>query len=188
MRTPPVRTRRWTRAEYERLVEKGFFRSDERLELLDGELIVREPQGSVHAATLMHLHAVLTRAFGGGYHVRPQLPIALDAASEPEPDLAVVPGSAKDYRDSHPSKPVLVVEIAETSLTLDRRRKARLYASAGIPEYWILNLRDRVLEVYRQPEPGRQGGKYRSVRLFKSSAVSPLRAPKARIRVVDLLL
>src|SRR2546425_2499278 len=103
MRTPPVRTRRWTRAEYERLVEKGFFRS-----------------------------------FGGGYHVRPQLPIALDAASEPEPDLAVVPGSAKDYRDSHPSKPVLVVEVAETSLALGRRRKARLYARAGIPEYWIL--------------------------------------------------
>ncbi len=134
MRTPPVRTRRWTRAEYERLVEKGFFRSDERLELLDGELIVRSRR------------------------------------------VAFMP------------PPVLVVEVAETSLALDRRRKARLYARAGIHEYWILNLQDRVLEVYRQPEPSRPGGKYRSGRLFKSGAVSPLRAPRARIRVGDLLL
>src|SRR5207253_4022656 len=80
-----LKTRRWTRMEYERLVDYGLFRSDEHLELLDGLLVVREPQGSRHSAAVAAVSRVLARAFGDGFHVRPQLPLALDDASEPEP-------------------------------------------------------------------------------------------------------
>jgi Uma2 family endonuclease len=191
MSTPPLRARRWSRGEYEGLVDKGFFRSDERLELLDGVLAVREPQGTLHATALVLVRDALLRGFGRKYLVREQSPVALDDASEPEPDFAVVPGRARDYRSAHPAKPVLVVEVAETSLRIDRQRKSGLYARAGRPEYWILNLVDRVLEVYREPvrsASARYGWKYRSVRLLKSGAVvSPLAAPRARIRVAALL-
>jgi Uma2 family endonuclease len=95
----------------------------------------------------------LQAAFGAGWEIRGQGPIALDEESEPEPDLAVVPGSFRDYEAAHPSRPVLVVEISETSLALDRVHKGSLYARAGLPDYWIVNLPEHALEVYRDPEP-----------------------------------
>lgn len=100
-----LKTRRWTRVEYERLVDHGIFRGDEHLELLDGVLVVREPQGSRHSAAIVALCEVLARAFGPGYHARPQLPLALDETSEPEPDIVVVRGGAWDYVTAHPSAP-----------------------------------------------------------------------------------
>lgn len=192
MSAPPMRMRRWTRREYEGLVEDGFFRPDERLELLDGLLVVKEPQGIYHATALMLVRDALMQAFGRRYHVRDQLPVALDDASEPEPDFSVVRGKPRDYLSSgHPSAPVLLVEVAESSLRMDRRRKLGLYARAQREEYWILNLVDRVLEVHREPvrsPSSLYGWKYRSVRLLKSGATaSPLAEPKSRIRVADLL-
>ena len=188
---PPLRTRRWSRLEYDKLIEERFFRPDERLELLDGELIVREPQGTYHAAAFLLMRDALLRVFGPGFIVRDQLPVALDDVSEPEPDFSVVRGTIRDYLSGHPTAPVLLVEVAESSLTTDRRRKSSLYARANQPEYWILNVVDRVLEVYREPMRSTSavyGWKYRSVRLLKSGAsVSPLAAPRARIRVADLL-
>jgi Uma2 family endonuclease len=189
---PPVQTRRWSRVEYEKLIDERFFGPDERLELLDGLLVVKEPQGIYHATAVALVHEVLRRAFGRRYHVRAQLPVALDDASEPEPDLSVVPGRPRDYlRSGHPSAPVLLVEVAESSLRMDRRHKSSLYARAGRQEYWVLNLVDRVLEVYREPVRSASapyGFKYQSVRLLKSGAtVSPLAAPRARVRVADLL-
>ncbi|HEV8641442.1 MAG TPA: Uma2 family endonuclease [Methylomirabilota bacterium] len=173
------------------MVKKGAFDSHDRVELLDGLLVIKEPQGNVHAAAVAAAHRALERAFGARYHVRVGSPVALDDTSEPEPDLAVVAGRPWDYRRGHPSKPVLAVEVAETSLAKDRLWKGGLYARAGIADYWIVNLVDEVLEVYRQPvpEPSRRfGWKYASVRLFKRNAVvSPLAAPRARIRVADLL-
>jgi Uma2 family endonuclease len=186
-----VKTRRWTRVEYDRLIECGVFGDDERLELLDGLLVVREPQGSRHSAAVVAVHQVLTHAFGAGFHVRPQLPIALDDASEPEPDAVVVRGDPWDYVSGHPSTPLLLVEIAETSLAIDRRHKGSLYARAGITDYWIVNLPEAVLEVYREPAPAasaRFGWEYRSVqRLTRSASASPRGAPTARIAVADLL-
>jgi Uma2 family endonuclease len=177
--------------EYERLVDEGIFREDEHLELLDGLLVVREPQGSRHGAAVAALCAVLARAFGAGFHVRPQLPLALDAASEPEPDVVVVRGDAWDYVSSHPSAAALVVEIAETSLAIDREHKSSLYARAGVADYWIVNLPETVLEVYRQPAASASapfGSAYRSVqRLAPGAAISPLAAPGAPIRITDLL-
>jgi Uma2 family endonuclease len=187
----PLKTRRWTRVEYERLVEEGVFGPDEHLELLDGVLVVREPQGSCHGAAVTAVERVLARAFGPEYVVRPQLPIALDDDSEPEPDLAVVPGGPWDYRHAYPTTPVLVVEIAQTSLALDRRHKAALYARAGVADYWIVNLVDARLEVHREPTeaPTVEGGwEYRTIQLLPRGAfVAPLAAPGARIPVADVL-
>jgi Uma2 family endonuclease len=187
----PVRARRWTRVEYEKLVEQSFFPSDERLELLDGVLVVKEPQGARHAAVVVAVRQTLERAFGRRHHVRDQAPVALDDSSEPEPDLAVVPGKPFDYLAGHPASPVLLVEIAESSLGTDRRRKSSLYARAGRPEYWVVNLIDRAVEVYREPvrsATALYGWKYRSVRLLKPGAtVAPLGAPRARVRVADLV-
>ncbi len=186
----PMKTRRWTRVEYERLVEHGFLGRRDPIELLDGLMVVREPQGNVHGSAVAAAYAFVRRAFARTYHVRVQLPVALDSMSEPEPDLAVVLGDPWDYRTGHPQKPVLVVEIAVSSLALDRRVKGELYARARIREYWIVNLADEVLEVYRQPiasARSRYGWKYRSVQLLRrGAAIRPLAARRS-VSVTDLL-
>ena len=191
MGTPAIRTRRWSRVEYERLIEKAIFLPDERLELLAGELVVREPQGTPHAVGIRLVEEALRRGFGPGWEVRGQLPVALDDESEPEPDVSVVPGGPRDYLDAHPSRPVLVVEVAETSLALDRGHKGSLYARAGLADYWILNLVNGVLEVYRRPAPSSEapfGWAYSEVQpLGPTELVSPLAAPSARIPVAALL-
>lgn len=183
-------TRRWTRAEYERLIDLGMF-VGERLELLAGLLVIGEPQSSIHAAIVAHLGQVLTAAFGPGWHARLQGPVAVDDDSEPEPDVAMVTGRPFDYVDGHPSSAPLVIEIADASLQLDRRLKTALYARARLPEYWIVNLVDRVIEVHRdpQPEPSADlGAVYHSVEVLRAPAlVSPLAAPAARVAVADLL-
>jgi Uma2 family endonuclease len=187
---PYVKTRRWRRVEYERLVDLGIF-SGERLELLDGLLAVKEPQGSPHAAIVGQIGQVLASAFGSGWHARLHAPIALDDDSEPEPDVAVVAGEHRDYEGAHPSTAALVVEVADSSLRLDRRLKAGLYARAGLPEYWIVNLVAGVLEVHRAPEPAADtayGSVYRSVEVWRPpETVTPLGAPGAHIPVADLL-
>lgn len=191
MRMPPLKLRRWSRVEYDRLIATGAFDADDRIELLDGLMVVKEPQGSWHAATVSQIRRVLQGAFGDRYDVRTHAPIALDDMSEPEPDLAVVKGRPRDFLREHPAKPVLLVEVADSSLAKDRLRKSGLYARAGIADYWIVNAIDVVLEIYRQPERAaglRYGWKYASVRLLRRGAVvSPLAAPRARIRVADLL-
>jgi Uma2 family endonuclease len=186
-----VRMRRWSRREYEQLVERSFFRPDERLELLDGLLLVKEPQSSAHMTAVRLVEEALRVAFGAGWDVRTQGPIALDPRSEPEPDVSVVRGSPRDYRDAHPTSPLLVVEVALASLGLDRTRKWRAFARAGVPEYWIVNLIDRVLEVNREPmrlDDARRRWGYRSVQaLGPDSAFSPLAAAAVRVAVADLL-
>ncbi len=133
MRTPPLKVRRWSRAEYDRLIARGVLDTDDRIELLDGLMVVKEPQGSWHAGVVAHITSVLQRAFGERYSVRAHSPIALDDRSEPEPDLAVVTGRAKDYLRAHPASPVLVVEVADSSLAKDRLRKGGLYARGEPP-------------------------------------------------------
>ena len=191
MRQVSSRTRRWTRLEYERLVETGFFRPGEPIELIGGELLVSEPQGSPHVTAVGLAEDALRAAFGPGWVVREEKPIALDDDSEPEPDLAVVPGRHRDYVGGHPARPVLVVEVADTSLAADRERKGSLYARGGIADYWIVNLVDRVLEVYREPVPDPSapfGWRYESVDTLRPPAgVSPLAVPRARVAVADLL-
>lgn len=189
--TSSVATRRWTRVEYERLVDTGVFRPGERLELVGGQLLVREPQGSPHATAIGLVEDALRLALGTGWLVRVQMPVALADDSEPEPDVAVVPGTRRNYRDSHPSRAALIVEVAEQSLAFDRRDKGSLYARAGVEDYWIVNLTRGVLEVRRQPvrrPSARYGWHYRQVQMLGPSAsVSPLAAPTVHIAVADLL-
>src|SRR5262245_56637566 len=117
------RVRRWKRVENDRLIELGFFQPGERLELLDGLLVLREPQGSRHSGTIRRVLAALRPVLGTEWQLDSQLPIALDDDSEPEPDVAVVPGDARAYLDGHPTRPALVVEVAETSYRVDHGYK-----------------------------------------------------------------
>jgi Uma2 family endonuclease len=190
MKQIPLTLRRWTRAEYDRLVDLGVLHG-KPVELVGGQLVVAEPQGSYHASTLGAAGDVLRAVLPQGWLVRIQMPVALDDESEPEPDLAVVPGAWADYRTGHPSRPVLVVEVAESSLAFDREDKGSLYARGGVRDYWIINLVDRALEVYRDPGPdpaAPYGWRYRAVeRLGPEAAVSPLALPAVRIAVSNFL-
>jgi Uma2 family endonuclease len=186
-----VQPRRWTREEYHRLAELGILGPEERVELIDGEIVVVPPQGSPHYTAIRATEEALRAAFGPGYDVRVQGPLALEERSEPEPDVAVVRGTFRDYEREHPASAVLVVEVADTTARYDRERKGRLYARAGIPEYWLLNLPRRRLEVYREPVPAGdlpRGARYATRQvLAEHEVVTPLAAPQARIAVADLL-
>jgi Uma2 family endonuclease len=186
-----VRTRQWTRAEYDRLIEIGVFQPGDPIELLGGDLVVAEPQSGPHYTAVYLAEDVLRAAFGVGWLVRTQAPIALDEQSEPEPDVAVVGGTPRQYSDEHPARPVLVVEVAVSSLGLDREYKGSLYARAQLTDYWVVNLAARELEVYRQPMADASapfGWRYASRQALGADAsVIPLAAPGARVLVGDLL-
>lgn len=186
-----LRTYRWTRRAYGRLIDEGILCEDDPVELLDGLLVVKEPQHTPHTTAIDLVSAVLRTAFGPGWLVRAQAPMAADRWSEPEPDVYVVPGAPRDYLPEHPTRPALVVEVAHSSLRLDRTRKAAIYARAGVEDYWIVNLLDRVLEVHREPtrlDTPRLRWGYRSIETLGPAAiVTPLAAPTARISVADLL-
>lgn len=185
------RTRRWTRVEYERLIELGVFQPGEHLELLDGLLVVREPQGTRHAATIRRVLAALRAILGDLWQIDSQLPIALDDDSEPEPDVAVVAQEQHAYRDAHPSRPVLIVEIAESSYRIDREYKASLYARAGITDYWIVDVAGSALEVHREPGASAEapyGWRYRNITTLRPPAtVTPLVSPDSAIPIAMLL-
>jgi Uma2 family endonuclease len=179
-----VELRRWTRQEYEQLASMGFFDPEERLELLDGEIFRMSPQSSWHATAVTKAGQFAHQIFRRGYVVRIQLPLALDLHSMPEPDIAVVVGEVDDYRDAHPTTAVLIVEVADSSLSHDRERKRRAYARAGIPEYWLINLSDYRLEIFRNP----LGESYQyHLILAPSESIAPLTHPKRLITVSDLL-
>jgi Uma2 family endonuclease len=182
--------RRFKRIEYQRLIELGFF-GGERLELLDGLLVVREPHNTPQATAIRLAVDALRAAFGAGWRVDSQLPVALDDDSEPEPDVFVVPADARAFRTEHPSTPVLVVEVADASLTLDRRFKAHLYARARLSDYWIVNLVEGVVEVHREAvlsESSPYGWRYASVVIARpGNVLTPFAAPHARVAVADLL-
>ena len=190
MSQAPLTVRRWSRAEYERLVDLGVFRGDP-VELIGGQLIVAELQNSPHATAVGAADDALRAVLPAGFFVRAQMPVALDEESAPEPDLAVVAGRRSDYRAGHPASAVLVVEVADSSLRFDREDKGSLYARASVSEYWIVNLIDRVVEVYRDPGPdasAAHGWRYRSVtRLGPAATVEPVALPSTRIRIADLL-
>jgi Uma2 family endonuclease len=187
----PVRTRRWTRAEYDRLIDIGVFLPHEPLELLAGELIVSEPQGSAHYTAIGLVEDALRAVLEPGWLVRSQGPVELDDESEPEPDIVVTRGLRRTFSRRHPSRPALVVEISDTSLAFDREHKGSLYARARLDDYWVLNLVDRVLEIYRRPVLGPSapfGWRYASREVLSAeSSVELLAAPGARILVSDLL-
>jgi Uma2 family endonuclease len=186
----PLTVRRWSRAEYGRLVDLGVLGA-EPIELIGGQLVVAEPQGNRHAMAVGVVGAVLNAALPRGWIVRMQAPIALDDESEPEPDVAVVAGTHIEYRTTHPKRAALVVEVADASLVFDRGLKAGLYARGGVEDYWIVNLIERAVEVYRDPAPSPNapcGWHYRSIeRLVRPAVVSLLALPTVRMGVGHFL-
>ena len=184
-----IEERRFTRLEYERMIECGIFTPGDRVELIAGALLVAEPQGSRHSAAIGLVADALRAAFGAGWYVMVQVPLALDEDSEPEPDVAVVPGAPRDYRDGHPSRPVLVVEVAEDSPRGDRGSKGSLYARGGVTDYWIVDVVGGALEVYRLPSPSPAaplGWTYADRRRREAGeTISPLAAPGAIVAVAD---
>ena len=184
--------RLWTRQEYERFVRLGAFGPDDRLELIEGEIVNKmAAMDTPHATGILLATEQLRLAFPSGVQIRVQLPLAASDHSEPEPDIAVVVGTLRDFEDNHPATALLVVEVADTSLAYDRSTKAALYASAGIGDYWLLNLNDRRLEAHRQPQPmpGRPFGySYAQVTNYdEMQTLAPLAAPGVLIAVADLL-
>jgi Uma2 family endonuclease len=186
----PLTLRRWKRVEYERLADLGVFEGDP-VELIGGQLIVAEPKGSPHATAVGMANDALRAVLPPGWIVRVQDPLALDDESAPEPDIALVRGSRADYRQAHPAHPALAIEVAQSSLSFDRQHKGSLYARAGVPDYWIVNLVEGVLEVYRDAAPDASapyGWRYRSLETVSPPAVvTPLALPSSPIAVGALL-
>lgn len=170
---------------------RGIFHPEERVELIDGVIYEMFPINPPHAYSVLAGESVLAIAFGPGYHVRTQQPLHLGPRSEPIPDIAVVQGARDDYSQQHPTTALLLVEVSDSTLWSDRRRKGGLYARAGIADYWIVNLKKRQLEVYRTPiadAAHHYGHRYANVTvLTPADAVLPLAAAASRICVGDLL-
>jgi Uma2 family endonuclease len=177
----PDRIRPLRRIDYESLVAHGLL-DDARVELLVGALVEVTPQGPRHADVVQRLGERLIRALPEGCRVRIQSPLALSDDSEPEPDLAVVPEG--DYRSQHPTHAVLVVEVADGSLQKDRGVKTALYATAGIAEFWLVNLSESIVEVHRHPSAGR----YSEVeRIDERGQLTPASFPTVRIPATEIL-
>jgi Uma2 family endonuclease len=169
------------RIEYDQLVALGVF-EDERIELLDGLLVAMSPIGAPHNWAVQRLTELLVLALHGRASVRCQMSLAAGELSEPEPDLTVVP--AVDYDTDHPHQAYLIIEVADSSLATDRGRKLHLYARCNIPEYWIVNLAERCIEVYTEVSGDAYAklGKYEHGQVVRLSAFNDV-----EVRVSDVM-
>jgi Uma2 family endonuclease len=147
---------RYTVDAYFGLVHAGQLDEDDRVELLDGVIVAERPMDPPHATAISLVSDAVRRAVGARALIRVQAPFIADPFSVPEPDVAVVPGNALQYAERHPAKALLIVEVSASSLLQDRLSKSRIYAGASVPEYWIVNLRDDCLEVFRGPNTERR--------------------------------
>jgi Uma2 family endonuclease len=172
--------RRLSRREYDRLVERGRF-DDERIELLRGRLVTMGPQGVPHSTMTARLAQRLIRALDESYDVRMHSPYAASDDSEPEPDISV--SRRRRRARKHPSKALLLIEVAESSLRKDGLVKAGIYAENRAPEYWIIDLASRSVFVHTEPSRG----VYRSVvQLRRKEVLRPLRLPEIELTVAEL--
>lgn len=178
--------RLFTVDEYHRMVEAGILHEDDRVELLDGEIVEMTPIGPRHAGTVNLLNRLLIEGLRGRGVVTPQNPFLLDYRSEPQPDLCVARPRDDDYREGHPRPPdlLLVIEVSDSSLLWDRNRKVPRYAARGVPEVWLVDLTTNHLEVYRQPTPD---GYAQTERLGPEETVSPSAFPDLVIATDDIL-
>lgn len=182
---------RFTAEQFMRMADEGYF-DGKRVELIAGEVLVMPAQGNKHFATIDEVREVLAGVFGDGFWVRAQATLDLSPHGVPDPDIAVVKGTRKPARDDNPTAAELVVEVSDSRLAYDRTTKASLYAAAGVPEYWVVNVPDRVLEVRRDPRPDAAaefGAAYGSLAtLAPGAAVAPLARPDAAIPVERLFV
>jgi Uma2 family endonuclease len=182
MRYVPEAVRPLRRVEYEKLVELGMFDEDERIELIRGFLVPMSPIGPPHSSTIDRLNKILVFAIGDNGIVRVQNPIAATDDSEPEPDFTVVANG--DYTKEHPERALLLVEVADSSLAFDRGVKLGIYAECYVPEYWIVNVKARRVEVYRGPD----GTTYTSLRHYHpGETITLVQFPDVTIRVDDIV-
>jgi Uma2 family endonuclease len=167
--------RRFTVAEYHKLIELGILTENDDLELLDGYLVEKMSRNPPHDGTVQKVNRRLLRAVPAGWEVRVQMGITL-SNSEPEPDIAVVREVADGYLSRHPGPGDfgVVIEVSNTSLDSDRNDKIPLYARDGIPVYWIMNLVDRQVEMYEQPSGASPSPAYGNLRTFKLGDAVPL--------------
>ncbi|MSU49438.1 MAG: Uma2 family endonuclease [Opitutus sp.] len=180
----PIARFLWDADRYEEAVARGIFTTEDPIELIDGEIITHmSPQYSPHATAIRLVSIALGRVFADGFDVRAQLPLRLGEKSLPEPDIAVVLGSPRDYLAGHPRTAELVVEVADSSLEIDRGRKLRLYAREGIPEYWIVNLTADCVEVRRRPVDE----DYAEVKICRRGDSIPAGPEGRSVAVTDLL-
>jgi Uma2 family endonuclease len=151
--------RRFTVEEFHRMSTAGVLSEDDRVELIDGEVVTMTPIGPRHASCVRRLMAVLSPLVGDAAIVDAQNPLLLGEYAEPQPDVVLLKPRPDFYRHAHPgpSDALLVIEIADTSATYDRTVKVPLYARAGIAELWVINLSEGLVEVYRQPAGGEYG-------------------------------
>jgi Uma2 family endonuclease len=187
MRAPPVK--KWSAAEFHRLGDAGLFEG-QNLILVDGEFLEMPPPNPPHDMALILLDTVLRACFPTGHVFRTQMSLVLGRSTDPVPDYAVVAGSARDFVQK-PTTAVLVVEVSDSSLDYDVGDKAGLYASAGIADYWVVDLVNRRLVVMRDPTADASrafGFAYATVsNIPDGQGVSPLAAPAATVAVSDLL-
>lgn len=193
----------WNKDEYYRLSDLGFF-DGKRVELIEGEIFVKYSytqfdEGEYEMSAMSSLHysgvnvaaEVLREVFKKKYFVSVQCPIDAGENSEPEPDISIIEGKARDFKEAIPKTAALIVEISDTSLLYDRGKKVSLYARANIQDYWIVNLKDRRLEVYRRPIEDNvafYGFSYGEIRIFtEKDSVSPLAMSEVKIKIADLL-
>lgn len=169
------------REEYERMVELGFFR-DERVELLYGVITSMSPKGPPHDSAIERLTELLVQALAGRATVRIQSAFAASDGSEPEPDVAIVPRG--DYRSAHPTSAFVIMEVADSSLATDRGVKASLYAESGVEEYWVVNVRDGIVEVYGEIV---RGAYTRVLPYRPGGKIAFGRFPDVEIAVADVL-
>ena len=181
---------RWTHNEYLQAFELGCFKN-KRTELIEGEIIYMSAMNVNHFQGIVKCDRILQRIFFEGYFVSTQCPINVSDVSDPEPDIAVIQGQLSDYKDELPKTAVLVIEIADTSLSYDRTEKASLYAKANVQDYWVVNLKDRRLEVRRCPMKDSTavfGFSYSEIQILTDKdTVFPLVKPDVEIKVADLL-
>lgn len=178
---------RFSRDDYHAIAKAGILGEDDHVELIAGEIITQMPIGTAHAGLVNRLNQIMTNLARGRCIVSVQNPIALDPFSEPQPDIALLRPRADFYAKEHPGPAdvLLIVEVADTSLAFDREEKIPLYAAAGIPEVWLVDLVDKSVSVFRLPVQGA----YTEVTRHRAGAAIPVPGlPEAALAVSDLSL
>jgi Uma2 family endonuclease len=177
----------WTVKDYHRMSELGILDPTERTELIAGQIILMVAKGTPHVITLQLFSSELLSQLGTSALIRTQDPIHLDDSSEPEPDLVIVQGKILDYVDRHPqpSDIQLIVEVADSTINYDCQVKDKTYAKAGIPDYWVIDLKNRQFHIFRDPQPN---GYASHLILAESQTVSPLAFPMVTISITSVLV
>ncbi len=172
--------------EYYRMAEEGILKRDDRVELIEGEIIPMVPIGSAHASSVYRLIHLFTKHIGDRAIVGAQNPVRLSNITEPQPDFAILKMRSDFYRDSHPSPRdvLLIIEVAQSSTLYDRDKKKPIYARHGIPEYWIVDLNQNLIEIYRDARDGQYQQK--EIR-YKNETVSPEAFPEIELKVEDII-